>query len=356
MKFSDKIIKWYKANKRNLPWRVTKNPYKIWLSEIILQQTRIDQGTSYYLKFVSTYPDVFTLASADEKEVLKLWQGLGYYSRARNMHKAASIIVNKYDGNFPTHYKDIISLPGVGEYTAAAISSIVFNEAYAVIDGNVIRVLFRIFGIQSPDTYKKDIKKIASSLIDYHDPGTYNQAVMEFGALFCKLQNPECSNCIFQDDCFAFKNQMVHMLPLKSNPVKQKKRYFHYLVLKINKDNIIYTLLNRRSEDDIWKNMYDFPMIEKDKKTAKAVMVNELKREFFPDVNLNPIVTKEFKHILTHQLIYARFYVLNEFDFSETEYLIKKLQQKYLLIPAESFNEYPVPRLIEKVINETQIF
>lgn len=355
MKFSDKIIKWYLANKRNLPWRVTKNPYKIWLSEIILQQTRIDQGTSYYLKFVEKYPNINSLATANEQEVLKLWQGLGYYSRARNLLKTANIIVNDYSSIFPSNYKEIISLPGIGEYTAAAISSISFNEAHAVIDGNVIRVLSRVFGIQNPAALKKDIKEKANKLIDKSDPGNYNQAVMEFGALYCKPQNPDCFNCIFQKDCFAFKNQMVDKLPLKNNPVKQKKRYFHYLVLKIAKENEFYTLLNRRSGNDIWRNMYDFPMIEKDKKIATSKMKLELKNEFYPGVDFNLTSTEEFKHILTHQLIFARFYVLKINDKTKADRLIENLQDKFTKIPIDSFHDYPVPRLIEKVINETQI-
>lgn len=358
MKFSDKIINWYKQNKRNLPWRVTSNPYKIWMSEIILQQTRIDQGISYYLKFESTFEDVYALATADEQLVLKLWQGLGYYSRARNMHKTAQLIVKDFDGKFPQNYKDIISLPGIGEYTAAAISSIAFNESYPVIDGNVIRVISRIYGITksvSSNVAKKEIAEIAGKLIDKRDPGTYNQAIMEFGALYCKPQNPDCANCIFQKECFAYKNQLVDKLPLKDKPVKQKKRYFHYLILKIRKENKPYIYINQRTEKDIWQNLYDFPMIEKEKRTSVTKMKEELKKEFYSDIHLEVKLSKEYKHVLSHQLIYARFYVLDVIDQDDIEKLQKKFQINYSQVSIDEFGDYPVPRLIEKVINECKI-
>jgi A/G-specific adenine glycosylase len=358
MKFSTKIVKWYQANKRNLPWRVTSDPYKIWLSEIILQQTRIDQGTSYYLKFESVYPNVRQLAAAGEQDILKLWQGLGYYSRARNLHKAANIIVQEHKGLFPNDYHEIKSLPGIGDYTAAAISSICFNQACPVIDGNVIRVLSRIFGLLLPansNTGKKEIKKIADELIDKRKPGTYNQAVMEFGALYCKPQNPDCTHCIFQKECYAFKKSKVDQLPLKDRSVKQRTRYFHYLVLKLKKDEQFFTFLCKRTGKDIWQNLFDFPMIEKEKRTAASKIVNIMQREFYLDLDLKLRWSEAYKHILSHQIIFARFYVANVIDPEDSARILKKLQGKYSLVPIVDFRDYPVPRLIEKVINETKI-
>lgn len=358
MNFSSKIIKWYLANKRNLPWRVTDDPYKIWLSEIVLQQTRIDQGISYYLKLVASYPNVSSLASAKEQDILKLWQGLGYYSRARNLHKAAQIIEQKFKGNFPANYKDIIELPGIGEYTAAAISSMAFQKAYPVIDGNVIRVLSRIFGIEleiSSIAAKKEMTKIAHELLLPSDPGTYNQAVMEFGALFCKPQNPDCASCIFSEDCFAFLNHKVDKLPFKNKPAKQKKRYFHYLIFKVKTESSVLTFLNKRTQKGIWQNLYDFPMIEKEKRLSIFSIENELKQNF----NLGFVdkleVSKEYKHILSHQLIYARFYVAEVDKVGFINEIQSKYQGVFLPIPVENFRTYPVPRLIEKVINETKI-
>jgi A/G-specific adenine glycosylase len=358
MKFSTKITKWYKANKRNLPWRVTGNPYKIWLSEILLQQTRISQGKDYYLKFERQYPDIQSLARATEEEVLKLWQGLGYYSRGRNLHKTARIVVDQFDGKFPENHKDIISLPGIGEYTAAAISSISFHQPFPVIDGNVIRVLSRIFGILEKTTSgkgKKEITEMANKLIDKKNPGTYNQAVMEFGALYCKPQNPNCPNCIFRNDCFAFNNNRVNELPVKAKAIKQKKRYFHYLVIKLKQNNRTYTFLNKRTEKDIWQNLYDFPCYETSQKVSKATVIKNLKYEFLNDLEINIDSSKEYKHVLTHQLIFATFHIviLNQ-KFINRE-LLQHLEKKFNQIPIKNFTDYPIPRLIEKVINETQI-
>jgi len=358
MKFSTKITKWYKANKRSLPWRVTGNPYKIWLSEILLQQTRISQGTDYYLKFEKKYPDIQSLARATEEEVLKLWQGLGYYSRGRNLHKTARIVVDQFNGNFPDNYNDIISLPGIGEYTAAAISSISFHQPYPVIDGNVIRVLSRIYGIDKQTATgegKKELAELASSLIDKKDPGTYNQAVMEFGALYCKPQNPDCPNCIFQNDCFAYKNDRVNELPVKAKAIKQKKRYFHYLVIKLEENNRTFTFLNKRTKKDIWQNLYDFPCYETSQKVSKATVIKNLKFEFLNDLEIRIDSSEEYKHVLTHQHIFAKFYTINLSQKSINRELIQHLENKFIQIPVKNFTHYPIPRLIEKVINETQI-
>lgn len=246
MDFSTQIIEWYRTNKRDLPWRKTKNPYQIWLSEIILQQTRVEQGLSYYLKFIEKYPSIKDLANAPQDEVLKLWQGLGYYSRARNLHYTSKVITDKYKGEFPATYKEILDLKGIGEYTAAAISSFSFNLPYPVIDGNVYRVLSRVFDIDTPidsTLGKKEFKELAYELINKNNPSEYNQAIMEFGALYCKPQSPDCENCIFTSTCLAFKTKKINELPVKSKKLKQKNRYFNYLVF-IDED---YTYLKKEN-------------------------------------------------------------------------------------------------------------
>ena len=234
MIFSNRLVTWYLQNKRDLPWRQSINPYTVWLSEIILQQTRVDQGTAYFFKFIEQFPTVYNLANASEEEVLKLWQGLGYYSRARNLHSAANYIVNELNGKFPTTYSEILKLKGVGDYTASAIASICFNEPTAVVDGNVYRVLARYFGISTPINSTsgiKEFKKLAQELIVEDIPGTFNQAIMEFGACMCKPQNPDCFNCPLNDSCVALSNNTIAQLPVKINKTKVRKRYFNYLVI-----------------------------------------------------------------------------------------------------------------------------
>ncbi|EPR73210.1 A/G-specific adenine glycosylase [Winogradskyella psychrotolerans RS-3] len=233
MDFNHKLITWYSDKKRELPWRETSNPYYIWLSEIILQQTQVKQGLPYYDAFVTQYPTIFDLANASETSILKLWQGLGYYSRARNLHFTAKHIVNELDGKFPNTYKDLLKLKGVGDYTASAIASIAFNEVAAVVDGNVYRVLSRYFGIETPINSTlgiKEFKSLASTLIDHKQPATYNQAIMEFGAIQCKPKNPDCTVCPFQDSCVALQNQMVDVLPVKLKKTKVTVKYFNFLV------------------------------------------------------------------------------------------------------------------------------
>ncbi len=235
MKFSNTLIYWYLQNNRDLPWRKSKNPYFIWLSEIMLQQTRVAQGLAYYLKFTTTFPTVFDLAKADESTVLKMWQGLGYYSRARNLHFSAKQISNELNGIFPSTYEEIIKLKGIGDYTASAISSICFNEPTAVVDGNVYRVLSRYFGLNTPTNSTsgiKEFKTLAQTLIDISQPGTYNQALMDFGALHCKPQNPLCETCPFSDSCVAFEKKLTKELPVKEKKIKVRKRYFNFLVIK----------------------------------------------------------------------------------------------------------------------------
>ncbi len=339
MGFSEKLITWYKQNKRDLPWRNTTDPYQIWLSEIILQQTRVDQGLNYFHKFIENYPTVKDLAKASEKDVLNHWQGLGYYSRARNLHFTAKYIVNELNGIFPSAHKDILKLKGVGEYTAAAISSFSYQEPYPVIDGNVYRVLSRIFGIEDPidsTKGKKIFKELAAELIDIKNPDTYNQAIMEFGALQCTPKKPNCETCPYLLECYAYKNNSVSELPKKEKKIKQRNRYFNYLV--IITDDAIY--LNERKKKDIWQGLFDFPVLESTEPLSSFTPLNDE----FKKLKLSLIrKSEEYKHLLSHQKIYATFWLVS------TE-KAEKISNSYNKIPLKEINNYPVPKLIENYI------
>lgn len=307
--FSEKIVKWYQINKRHLPWRQMCDPYKIWLSEIILQQTRVNQGLPYYQRFVNTYPTIKELADASEQEVLRLWQGLGYYSRARNLHRCAKSIVSEHNAQFPTTYNELLKLPGIGDYTAAAIASLAYKEPVAVVDGNVFRVLSRIFGIDSainsPEG-KKIFTQQANELIDHQQPDLHNQAVMEFGAMFCTPKNPKCEACVFQKTCFAFANKLQHELPVKIKGKPGRKRYFYYVVLQ-KADSL---LMRQRKEKDIWQGLFDFYLIEKTKPVKTDLILQE---EDFKKLVNNPVevtISKNYKHILTHQTIFSTFIIV----------------------------------------------
>src|SRR5687768_10822903 len=274
--FSDKVAEWYKTNKRDLPWRETKDPYKIWLSEIILQQTRVNQGMPYYYKFIETFPTVHDLACASEQSVLRLWQGLGYYTRARNLHKCAKVVASRFNGEFPNNYKDLLQLPGVGEYTAAAIASFSFNEPVAVLDGNVFRMLSRYFGIEVEINTlegKRIFSKLANELIHKKRPDLHNQAFMEFGALHCVPKNPPCSTCAFQATCYASLHGRQTELPRKMKKKAARKRYFYYLVFRQG-DTL---LMQKRTAKDIWHGLFDFHLIEKNKPIKIEEILNELK-------------------------------------------------------------------------------
>lgn len=262
MDFYNTLINWYLQNKRDLPWRKTTDPYHIWLSEIMLQQTRVAQGMPYFFSFTKEFPTVFELANADEEKVLKLWQGLGYYSRARNLHKTAQFIANDLKGVFPPTYKELLQLKGVGEYTAAAIASFSYNEAVPVVDGNVFRVLSRYFDIESdialPAT-KKEFTELAYELMPKENPAIFNQAIMEFGALQCVPKSPDCSVCVFNGSCLALKKRKVDVLPVKSKKLKITNRFFNYLILE---DALGNTLIQKRTSKGIWHNLYEFPLLE----------------------------------------------------------------------------------------------
>ncbi|MCF8367567.1 MAG: A/G-specific adenine glycosylase [Bacteroidales bacterium] len=359
MKFSKKVLEWYKVNKRELPWRLTNDPYKIWISEIILQQTRVEQGTAYYERFIHRFPTLKSLANASEEEVLNVWQGLGYYSRARNMHSSAKRIHNELGSIFPDRYSEIIKLKGIGEYTAAAIASIAFNRAYAVVDGNVVRVISRVFGIkEAADTSsgKKKVQEKMNELLPSNDAGTFNQAIMEFGALQCTPRTPDCKQCIFIANCFANLNGLVDSLPAKSRKVKTRTRYLYYLVYVANMKNDIFNWIVKREKEDIWKGLYDFPHYD----FTSLHTIKDIKKRIFEDIPLakNSIITvsHEYKHVLSHQVLKVRFFII-ELAAIEADKNISWLENKRCLkIKTMDINNYPLPRLIEKFVSENSMF
>lgn len=335
--FSLRIQKWYTQNGRNLPWRSTKSVYFIWLSEVILQQTRVDQGLHYYLKFIEQFPTVVDLSNASEQEVLVAWQGLGYYSRARNLHKTAKIVVHECAGIFPNDYRGLLKLPGVGEYTAAAIASFAYSLPYAVVDGNVYRLLSRVFNIDLPiDTNegKKHFAELARELLDKKNPATHNQAMMEMGALICTPKQAKCSVCPLNDICLSKQKNTISILPIKSKKVKIKQRYFHFLIAE-NKGKI---LLQKRTKKDIWQNMYQFPLIELNKNARLSE--KNLPENFVLQTDC-PIIKE--KHVLTHQQIIAQFY-RTSFDGESTS------KNNLFWVKKKDLQNYPLPRLIERYL------
>lgn len=345
--FGRDLARWYQLNKRNLPWRSESDPYKIWLSEIILQQTQVVQGLAYYLKFENKYPTVRHLAKAPEDEVLKLWQGLGYYSRARNLHAAAKDIVQSQNAVFPADFQRLRSLKGVGDYTAAAIASFAFGLPHAVVDGNVYRVLSRIFGIETPiDTglAKKQFQQLAQELLDKKNPAVHNQAIMEFGSQYCKPVNPDCNNCIFRNKCYAFKANKVAQLPLKAKKTKIKDRFFNYLVI-IDKQHNIW--LKKRNARDIWQGLYEFVLFETKKETALAELLTN--KEVKTAIGSKPLIvhsSKQYKHVLSHQHLYTVFCVIKVKSFNNKSYEKATLAQ---------LNNFAFPRLIEKFLDDCDL-
>jgi A/G-specific adenine glycosylase len=344
-----KIISWYIDNKRDLPWRKTTNPYHIWISEIILQQTRIYQGIGYYNRFIKKFPDVESLANADEDEVLKLWQGLGYYSRARNLHATARIIVKNYNGNFPKEIEEIKSLKGIGQYTASAIASISYKLPYPAVDGNVYRVLSRLFGIYTQidsTAGKKEFYELSGELIDKKNPDLYNQAMMEFGAIQCVPKSPECIKCPVNIYCFAYKNHEIPNLPVKSKKSKQKERFFNYLLIWEKDKKNMY--LSRRKGNDIWKNLYELPLLEsKESVDPEKMICSQPWESLFKDNPLTILSISDIKvHQLTHQKIFTRFYeiIINNGRFLN--------DLNFLRIKTKQFSKYAVPKLIENYLKE----
>jgi len=342
MNFSNRLIYWYLQNDRDLPWRKTKNPYFIWLSEIMLQQTRVNQGLSYYLLFIKEFPTVFDLANATETNVLKLWQGLGYYSRARNLHYSAKHIASELHGVFPKTYNEIKKLKGVGDYTASAISSICFDAPEAVVDGNVYRVLARYYGISTSINSSKGIKEfkaLAQTLIDVKQPGTHNQAIMDFGALQCKPQNPLCTTCPLNDSCVALEKQQIKELPVKEKKGKIKIRHFNYLVFLTDK---YMTILNERKGKGIWQGLYEFPVVETINNIQKKELVASNKfKELVPQKHQITLFNeKEIVHKLSHQHLHTKFWIVTSNDFEE------------LILEWKEVKKFPVPILIANFLKE----
>ncbi len=312
MNLTESLLLWYSQNKRPLPWRETLDPYKIWLSEVILQQTRVSQGMDYYHRFLAAFPDVRSLAAADEQEVLKLWQGLGYYSRARNMHHAAKEVVEKHNGIFPQTAEGLKKLKGIGDYTAAAIASICFDESTAVLDGNVARVISRLYAVETAvDTNKgrELLTDLAVQLLGNHHPGTFNQATMELGALVCTPKSPSCDTCPLAFSCEAFKRNTVTDFPVKTPKKAATVRHLNYLVISFIQNQEEFILMRKRTGNDIWKNLYDFPCIE----TEAAADIEQLlekcnERGLFGGFPFTvKQVSEEYIHQLSHRRLLARF-------------------------------------------------
>jgi A/G-specific adenine glycosylase len=344
MSFQKELVSWYHQHKRSLPWRNTTDPYVIWLSEIILQQTRVEQGMPYFNRFLAQYPSVADFADATEAQVLKLWQGLGYYSRGRNMLHTAQQIRQQYQNVFPVSYVDLIKLKGIGEYTAAAISSFAANESRAVVDGNVFRVLSRYFGIDTPinsTAGKKQFMQLAQGLIVDQEPAIYNQAIMEFGALQCKPKNPLCASCPLRQSCYALSHNAISILPVKVRKAEKKIRYFNYFILK----SAHQVAVKLRQPGDIWQHLYDFPMIETTQsfEDNPIALLTEAKQYFGDQCQLTQI--SEVKHLLTHQIIYVRFFAIDN-------YIINFSYNTDLKWVSEAeLEDLPQPKVITRFIN-----
>jgi len=343
--FSKILRHWYRKNGRDLPWRRTKEAYKIWLSEIILQQTRVDQGLPYYEKFLKNFPSVEALSNASEDQILRLWQGLGYYSRARNLHAAAKQVVSDFGGKFPADYEKLRSLKGVGDYTASAIASFAFDLPHAVVDGNVFRFLSRFSGIETPiDTSagKTDFMEVAVALMDERYPAEHNQAMMEFGSTCCKPISPNCDDCPFSMACHAYMYNKVSELPKKSKKLKSRKRYLHYFLISDG----VYTYIRRREGDDIWKGLYELPLVE----------ISEKAEEFppsLPDIAKMQIQSiaypsRKMKHLLSHQELHACFWRV-QIDKAHIP------KGDFIRVKMEDLEKYAFPQLIVRYLQEDDI-
>jgi len=348
MHISQSLLLWYDQNKRPLPWRETRDPYKIWLSEVILQQTRVSQGMDYYHRFLVTFPDVQSLANAAEQDVLKLWQGLGYYSRARNMHHTAKEVVEKYGGIFPETSAGLKKLKGIGDYTAAAIASICFDEPVAVLDGNVARVISRLFAIDTPvdsNTGRSIITDLANNLLDTNHPGTFNQAVMELGALVCTPKSPACNNCPLAFACEAMKSNQIESFPVKTKKKIPTVRHLNYLVISFAKDKDEFILMRKRTGNDIWKNMYDFPCIETEHTTdVTGVLDACVKSGLFGGFPfLVKHVSDEYIHQLSHRRLLAKFIRI------EVQGILRS-KENIALVKKDKVMELPLPRLIDRYL------
>jgi len=339
-----------------MPWKGEKNPYWIWLSEIILQQTRVEQGLPYFLKFKENYPTVHELANAPEDEVMKLWEGLGYYSRARNLHFSAKYISTELNGKFPKTYDEIIKLKGVGAYTAAAIASFAYDLPYAVVDGNVFRVLSRFFGIATPidsTQGKKEFNLLASELLAKKKPAIYNQAIMDFGATQCMPKVPLCKACSLKKECFAFQNKKVLDFPIKSKKIKKKTRYFNYLILNVGEN----VWIQKRTEKDIWQNLYEFPLIE----TQSIISKNELLESEIWKQSIGEFdfeiknISSSFKQTLTHRIIIATFFEIElKGKSADVEKLFNK-KNNYIKVERKNLSKFAHPKIIDLYLQDNSL-
>lgn len=345
VKISEILHTWYKKNKKDLPWRYTLDPYRIWLSEVILQQTRVNQGVGYYLAFLESFPDIFSLASAPEDRVMKLWQGLGYYSRARNMHETAREVVQRMGGEMPRRYEDLLILKGVGKYTAAAIASICFGEPRAVVDGNVARVISRLYGVEQPVNSSaggKIIARLAQEILDTEQPGLHNQAIMEFGSLQCVPANPPCGACPLDHLCMAYSSGRVDRLPVRIPKRKPTSRWMYYFIFHTSGE----TILTKRNRNDIWKSLYQFPLLESERPLKDEEITGRMQRELMPHgvtVTLEKI-SAGVKHQLTHRTIHAKFIHLR------TDRWPDPLPDGWIRIRANRLHDFPLPRLIHRYV------
>lgn len=339
MSFSNSLIHWYLQNKRDLPWRNTSDAYTIWLSEIILQQTRVAQGLPYFEAFITAFPTVFDLAKASEEQVLKLWQGLGYYSRARNLHATAKLVVDEYNGVFPDSYEQLIKLKGIGEYTAAAIASFSADENVAVLDGNVYRVLARYFNVDndiSVSSAKKVFQELAKEVLPQKNAATHNQAIMEFGALQCVPKSPNCQTCVLADSCEALKLKLVNVLPVKSKKAKVTNRFFTYLVFEDLKGN---TLVKHRTEKGIWQNLYEFPVIESESLIEEDEVIAIISKRYSDVRSVSMESNFDVIHKLSHQTLHIRFVKVEVNGFLNEAIAIHELKKLPFPIVIHNFIE-----------------
>lgn len=345
---SDTLSAWYLVNKRELPWRDISDPYLIWISEIILQQTRVNQGMNYYLRFIERFPTVADLASSEEDEVLKYWQGLGYYSRARNLHKAARQVMTDFGGVFPVEHGDVLKLAGVGDYTAAAICSFAYDKHFAVVDGNVYRVLSRLFGIETPidsGVGKKEFARLAQELISKSHPGIHNQSIMEFGALQCVPVSPDCLCCPLQQNCSAYELNSVDKLPIKSKKTKVTNRFFNYFFIELGGQ----TYLQKRVAKDVWQNLFEFPLVEADQLlTVEELMETDDFKKLFSGIDEVEVVkiSNPMKHVLSHRVIYAQFVTVKISD--ENAILSERIKT-----PISEIDQFAVSRLMELFLEDS---
>ncbi len=349
---SSQLSNWYRLHHRALPWRESSDPYTIWVSEVILQQTRVEQGLEYFIRFVSKWPDVHALANADDDEVMKLWQGLGYYSRARNLLAGARQVVNEFGGIVPSDYGNLLKIKGIGRYTASAIASIAFNKPEAVVDGNVARVLARLFAITEPvntTTGERQVQNAANELLDTLNPGLHNQALMEFGALVCLPRNPRCHECVVYQHCQARQLDIHKILPAKRPKNKARERWFNYLVISLQKAGMPEVLLiEKRLGNDIWKGMYQFPLVESERELTSSELIQKVSPMLDALGKWEPgFMVRAKPHQLTHQRIMASFHVFRLHSAVDIQ-----LTNDLSLTNRDQLNQKPFPRLIERFLRE----